>query len=139
MGKKAVLLVDEDAATREIIREVLEHHGYGVSEASTGPEGLERAIAETPDLIIVAFPVRMPDDRTLTETLRSGEVKRADRGNGAAPDLRSIPILGVTAETAPWDVEQASAAGCDALCTKPIDPRLVVIQIRDMIGPSVEN
>lgn len=127
MALKKVLIVDPVADDRAIFRAALEHHGYRVEDAADGPSGYAAASASHPDLILLAFPVRMSDGRTLLETLR------------ADPELSGIPLLAVTPEGEPEDARRVWRLGCDDHCTKPVQPRVLAVQVHQMIGPSLPD
>lgn len=52
-GGKRILLVEDDAAIRQLVTELLTESGYDVTAAATGREGLDRAAAAPPDLILL--------------------------------------------------------------------------------------
>jgi len=59
MGQKAVLVADDDAAVRSLLRQVLQEEGYAVQEAATGVEVVDKVKEGSPDLVIM--DVRMPE------------------------------------------------------------------------------
>ncbi|HVR44037.1 MAG TPA: response regulator, partial [Thermoanaerobaculia bacterium] len=59
MAQKTILVADDDAAIRSLLRQVLQEDGYLVHEAATGLEVVEKVKAESPDLVIM--DVRMPE------------------------------------------------------------------------------
>jgi CheY-like chemotaxis protein len=81
-----VLVVDDDAATRETLRDVLEDEGYTVLTAANGAEAL-RCIEHTrPDVVLLDMMMPMNSGNSLYEQLQN------------KPHLASIPILAVAAE-----------------------------------------
>jgi CheY-like chemotaxis protein len=105
-----VLVVDDDAATRMLCSVNLELSGLEVLEAEDGLHGLERARADTPDLVVLDVMMPGLDGFELAERLRR------DRRT------RSIPLLFVTAESAPANQTRARALGALGYVTKPFDP-----------------
>ena len=59
MGQKAVLVADDDAPVRSLLRQVLQEEGYAVQEAATGVEVVDKVKEGSPDLVIM--DVRMPE------------------------------------------------------------------------------
>ena len=105
-----ILLVEDDADTRELVRLALELHGHEVAEAATGEEGVERALADPPHLVLM--------DLSLAGRIDGLEATRRLRAERA---LDRTPIVALTAHALPGDRERALAAGCDDYWTKPLD------------------
>ena len=105
---KRILIIEDKASSRELLRTVLEHQGYAVIEAADGDEGLLKARAEAPDLILL--DLQMPI-RTGYEVLT--ELRRE-------PRFQSLPIIAVTASAMQGDREKALAAGFNGYLTKPL-------------------
>jgi CheY-like chemotaxis protein len=105
---KRILIVEDKAGSREFLRAALEHQGYTIIEAADGDEGLRKARAEVPDLILLdlQMPIRNGYE-VLTELRRE-------------PRFRSLPIIAVTASAMQGDREKALAAGFNAYLTKPL-------------------
>ena len=105
---KRILIVEDKASSRELLRTVLENQGYVVDEAADGEEALQKARAELPDLILL--DLQMP--------VRSGyEVLKELRGE---PRFAAIPIVAVTASAMQGDREKALAAGFSGYLIKPL-------------------
>jgi PAS domain S-box-containing protein len=81
-----VLVVEDDSATRAVLRRALEKEGWKVSEAENGRVGLERVAAETPALILLDLMMPEMDGFEFLDSLRAG--------NAAAP-----PVVVITAKT----------------------------------------
>ena len=118
-----VLVVDDTASIRYLIRTNLELAGFEVDEAVDGTDCLEflgRA-TDLPDAITV--DVMMPRlDGVATVT--------AIRAN---PRTQGIAIVMVTTQGHPADIQRGLAAGVDAYITKPFDPDSLVQTVRDVI------
>ena len=65
-----ILVIDDDATIRAVVRAVLEQEGYDVVEAANGAEGLERYQATCPDLIITDLQMPVMDGFQLLEALQ---------------------------------------------------------------------
>lgn len=105
---KRILIADDKATSRELLRTVLERQGYLVTEAADGGEALEKARADTLDLILL--DLQMPV-RTGYEVL--GELRQDPRYAG-------LPVIALTASAMPGDREKALAAGFTAYIAKPV-------------------
>ena len=103
-----VLVADDKATSRELIRTVLESRGYAISEASDGIEGLRFARELDPDLIILDLHMPGVDGfGVLAELRRDGK-------------FTATPIMALTASAMQGDRERAIAAGFDSYVSKPI-------------------
>jgi CheY-like chemotaxis protein len=105
---KRILIADDKATSRELLRTVLERQGYLVTEAADGGEALEKAKADTLDLILL--DLQMPV-RTGYEVL--GELRQD-------PSYAGLPVIALTASAMPGDREKALAAGFTAYIAKPV-------------------
>ena len=105
---KKILIADDKATSRELLRTVLERQGYAITEAADGEEALQKALAETPDLILL--DLQMPR-RTGYEVLSE---LRKDRRHA------QLPIIALTASAMQGDREKALAAGFTGYMAKPV-------------------
>jgi CheY-like chemotaxis protein len=119
MGTRRVLLIDDEDDIREVTQLSLEMVArWDVISASSGPEGILRAIADQPDAILL--DVMMPDmDGPTTFTHL-----RAD------PATRHIPIILLTAKMQPGQM----ALDVAAIISKPFDPMRLPGQIASALG-----
>jgi CheY-like chemotaxis protein len=109
-----ILLVEDNEMNRDMLSRRLERRGYEVIVAVDGEEGVARAKADAPDLVVMDLSLPGIDGWEATRQLK------------AAEETRSIPVLALTAHAMAGDREKALAAGCDDFDTKPVDlPRLV--------------
>jgi CheY-like chemotaxis protein len=109
-----ILLVEDNEMNRDMLSRRLERRGYEVIVAVDGEEGVVRAKADAPDLVLMDLSLPGIDGWEATRQLK------------AADETRSIPVLALTAHAMAGDREKALAAGCDDFDTKPVDlPRLV--------------
>ncbi len=118
-----VLVVDDQASLRSLIRVNLELEGFEVVEAADGLECLERARERRPD--VITLDVVMPR----MDGLAAAAELHADA------DLHDVPVVIVTTSNHPSDLARARAAGVDAYLTKPYDPDELVLAVRDVLGP----
>ena len=105
---KQVLVVDDRASSRELIRTVLENSGYSVAEAGDGQEAVRVAQQVSPDLILLDLQMPLLDGFGALELLRRD------------PRFANLPIVAVTANAMQGDREKALAAGFTSYITKPL-------------------
>jgi two-component system cell cycle response regulator DivK len=104
-----------------LIRRVLEPEGYIVLEAPDGKTGLEMALADPPDLILMDINLPEVDGYVMTARIKS------------TPGLENIKIIALTANVMKGDREKTLAAGCDGYLQKPIDVDLLPEQIASFL------
>ncbi len=114
----SLLIVDDTAVNRELVRLMLEPLGCRIEEAGGGAEGVQAAMRKRFDLILM--DVRMPGVDGL-------EATRAIRGTSLVN--RATPILALTADVHPENAAACRAAGMDDVLAKPISPRQLVSKI----------
>ena len=113
-----VLIVEDEADVRELIRLQLRAAGFDVLEACNGAEGLAIAKQDLPSVIIL--DLMMPE-------MNGVEVCRALRRN---PSTSRIPILMLTARSSEEDKVAGFEVGADDYVTKPFSPRELVLRVR---------
>ncbi len=114
---KKILVVEDNEINMYLIRFMLEKSGYEVIEAREGAVGVELAVKEKPDLILM--DVQLPDIDGLETTKRI----RASEADGV------IPIIALTSFAMAGDRERALAAGCTGYIEKPINPETFMAEI----------
>ena len=105
---KKILVVEDVDMNRELVVQLLEDN-YRVIEAVNGQEGLEIAERERPELILMDLSLPVMDGWEATRKLKANN------------ELKSIPVIALTAHAMVGDEEKAKDAGCDDYLTKPID------------------
>jgi len=105
-----VLVVDDEADARELVKVVLEPYGIRVAVASSGPEARSMAAAERPDVVLA--DIGMPGEDGY-------EFIRRVRAEGG-PALASVPVVALTAYGRQEDRVRAMAAGFQGHLTKPV-------------------
>ncbi|MGI8641869.1 MAG: response regulator [Pyrinomonadaceae bacterium] len=105
---KIVLIVEDYADTRTMMKFLLQRFGYEVIEAADGQEAVERVKQSHPDLILMDLSLPVMDGLTATQIIRKVD------GYG------KIPIIAVTAYGNSF-YKKAIEAGCDDLINKPLD------------------
>lgn len=123
MGKKTVLVIEDDANIRMALFCILNQDGFKVLQAEDGIDGLKLATKKKPDLILLDW--MMPEMNGI-DVLR--RLRRRDA-------IKDIPVIMLTAKGAISDVERGFAAGADGYITKPFD----VAKISDCIKKKLET
>jgi two-component system cell cycle response regulator DivK len=113
-----ILVVEDQADNRRILRDLLSSVGYEILEAVTGDEGVTLTASQHPDLILMDIQLPGIDGYEATRRIK------------ADPALRHIPIIAVTSYALSGDDAQALAAGCDAYVAKPFSPRALLAKVR---------
>lgn len=106
---KRILIVEDNELNRDVLSRRLKRFGFRVLLAAGGREGVERARAERPDLILM--DLGMPD----LDGWESTRLLKAD------PETRWIPVIALTAHAMLGERERALEAGCNEFDTKPIN------------------
>src|SRR5690606_22765549 len=117
-----ILVIDDDLDTLRLVGLMLQRQGYEIIAASNGTQGLEKAINEKPDLILL--DVMMPD-------MDGYEVTRRLRKN---PTTSAIPILMFTAKTQIDDKVTGFEVGADDYLTKPTHPTELQAHVRTLLA-----
>jgi CheY-like chemotaxis protein len=112
-----ILVAEDNAANRELFRELLEARGHEVVEACDGQVALQILEQNEPDILLL--DIGMP-------VLDGFAVIRAVRAN---PRLATLPVLGVTAYAMQGDRERILASGFDGYLSKPIDAKLLAGEV----------
>ena len=104
-----ILLIEDNEMNRDMLSRRLERRGYEVVIAVDGLEGVNAAQVHRPDLVLMDMSLPVLDGWEATRRLK------------AAPEMRRVPVIALTAHAMSGDREKAMSAGCDDFDTKPID------------------
>jgi len=118
---KRILVIEDNETNMYLIKFMLEKGGYEVIEAREGAVGVELAIKEKPDLIIMDLQLPDIDGLEATKRVRASE---ADS---------DIPIIALTSFAMAGDREKALAAGCTGYIEKPINPDTFIAEIEKFL------
>jgi two-component system cell cycle response regulator DivK len=123
-----VLVVDDVADGREICAEYMLFRKYRVATAADGREALAQAFELLPDVILMDLSLPEIDGWEATRRLKGDE------------RTRHIPIIALTAHALKSAHDEALAAGCDAVVTKPVMPRDLESEVRRLLdGQAAEG
>jgi len=117
-----ILLVEDNEMNRDMLSRRLVKRGYEVVVAVDGREGVAKARAEAPALVLMDMSLPVLDGWEATRELR------------VHPETRSIPVIALTAHAMAGDREKALAAGCDDFDTKPIELERLISKIEALLA-----
>ena len=106
--QKTVLIVEDNELNMKLFRDLLEARGHAVLESKDGMEALRLARSDRPDLILM--DIQLPEVSGLEVTKW---IKEDD-------ELKSIPVIAVTAFAMKGDEDKIREGGCEAYIAKPI-------------------
>ncbi len=115
-----MLVIDDTPENALLLEAILAPHGYSVSMAYSGAEGLEKVRAEHPDVILL--DILMPD-------ITGYEVCRRIRAN---PRTRLLPVIMLTS-SGDQDKVNSIEAGADDFIARPLDPRELLSRVRSLL------
>jgi two-component system cell cycle response regulator DivK len=121
MAGELILIVEDDAKSRRLLRDVLEHEGYAVAEAAAGDEGVRLARALRPALVLMDVQLPVLDGVAALGLLR------------ADPATRAMLVVAVTASAMAHERPRIRAAGFDGYQEKPIGVRDVLALVRRLL------
>ena len=105
-----IMVVDDDDEVRLLIMRILQIEGYRQIGAASGVEAHQRALEDTPDLILMDIGMPRMDGLTTLWKMREH------------PELAHVPVVIISAYDS-YDLRgEAASAGCQGYLTKPIDP-----------------
>jgi len=120
---KKILIVEDNQDSRELVVKILKNRGYQLIEAVDGEDALEKAITESPDLILMDISIPKIDGYEVTRMLKSRK------------EFKYTPIVALTAHAMKGDREKAMESGCAGYITKPINihelPELIKSYLKD--------
>ena len=116
--KKTVLIVEDNELNMKLFNDLLEAHGYATLKTSHGIEAMELGRAPKPGLIL--RDIRLPEvsGRGVTRWLSADE------------ELKSIPVIAITAFAMRVDEERIREGGCEAYMSKPISVSKFIATIK---------
>jgi len=121
MAGELILIVEDNEKNRKLMRDVLAFKGYRLVEADTGEDGVRLAREQRPDLILM--DIQLPG----IDGIQALRQIRGDAGT------QSIPVMAVTASAMTHDRQKIMAAGFDAYQTKPLNVKLFMEAVRELL------
>ena len=117
-----VLLVEDHEEIWDFLSRRLKRRGFDVVLATDGQQGVDKAKADAPDVILLDMNLPIIDGWTAASMIK------------ADPATAAIPIIALTAHAMSGDREKAIAAGCDDYHPKPVDFSRLLEQIDALDG-----
>ena len=105
---KTVLVVEDNELNMKLFHDLLEAHGYNILQTKDGMDALRIAREHKPDLILMDIQLPEVSGLEVTKWIKEDE------------DLKSIPVIAVTAFAMKGDEEKIRDGGCEAYIAKPI-------------------
>lgn len=123
MPKKRILVVDDEPELMKLVTTRLEANGYAVSAVSNGADGVTRAAAERPDLILLDVMMPVMDGFSVLQRLRADERTRA------------VPVIMLTARSETHLIMKAQALGAEDYLIKPFRAEELLALIARYLAP----
>jgi CheY-like chemotaxis protein len=121
--RRTILVVDDDATIRGMLRALIERGPHRVAEAVDGAHALELIGRAAPDLILLDMNMPRVDGAEVCRRVKSD------------PATRAVPVVMVTAASLDGDRRRALAAGADAYITKPFSLLALLDQVGALLAP----
>jgi two-component system response regulator RegX3 len=120
--KPRILVVEDEAAIREGVADVLVFHGYRVDAVGDGKQGLEKALSGQYDLLLLDVMLPGRDGLSICD-----EIRKVDRDQ---------PIIMLTAKTSDEDIVNGLALGADDYIAKPFSVAQLVLRVKAVLRRS---
>jgi two-component system, cell cycle response regulator DivK len=117
-----ILLVEDNEMNRDMLSRRLMRRGFEVIFAVNGQEGVDLAVSERPDIILMDMSLPVLDGWEATRRVKADDATSC------------VPIIGLTAHAMSGDREKAIEAGCDDYDTKPVEIERLIGKIERLLG-----
>jgi len=121
-ARKTVLIVEDNELNMKLFHDLLDAYGYATLQTRSGMEALGLARTHRPALILMDIQLPEVSGLEVTRWLKDDD------------DLRSIPVIAVTAFAMKGDEERIRGGGCEAYISKPISVMSFIATVRKFIG-----
>lgn len=121
-----VLIAEDNDLNRELLRELLQAHGYDVREAVNGRQAIDLMRKSRPDAALLDLNMPVLDGFATLKQIRQD------------PSLFSLPVMAVTASAMRGDREKALEAGFDSYLSKPIDSTILYQELDRILNFTIE-
>lgn len=119
---KTVLIVEDNELNMKLFNDLLEANGYRTLQSRNGVGAVELARKHHPDLILMDIQLPEVSGLQVTDWIK------------ADPELRSIPVIAITAFAMKGDEEKIRSRGCEAYLSKPISVSKFLETVKNYIG-----
>jgi two-component system, cell cycle response regulator DivK len=121
MAKK-VLIVEDNELNMKLFHDLLEAHGYDIVETRSGVDVMNLTRTHRPDLILMDIQLPEVSGLEVTRWLKDDD------------ELKSIPVVAITAFAMKGDEERIRQGGCEAYLSKPISVAKFLETVRSFLG-----
>jgi two-component system, cell cycle response regulator DivK len=121
MAKK-VLIVEDNELNMKLFHDLLEANGYDIIETRSGIDVMNLTRTHRPDLILMDIQLPEVSGLEVTRWLKDDD------------DLKSIPVVAITAFAMKGDEERIRQGGCEAYLSKPISVAKFLETVRSFLG-----
>ncbi len=118
---KKVLVIEDNEKNMYLICFILKDNKYKVIKATSGEEGIELAIKEKPDLILMDIQLPGIDGLEATKRIRKAE------------ECKNLPVIAITSYAMSGDSERLLNGGCSGYIEKPINMDILLSEIKKYI------
>ena len=119
---KTILVVEDNELNMKLFHDLLEASGYNIVQTRNGLEAIDLARQHRPDLILMDIQLPEVSGLEVTKWLKEDD------------DLRSIPVIAVTAFAMKGDEERIRQGGCEAYLSKPISVNMFLDTVKSYLG-----
>jgi two-component system cell cycle response regulator DivK len=119
---KTVLVVEDNELNMKLFHDLLEAHGYDIVQTRNGLEAIDLARQHRPDLILMDIQLPEVSGLEVTKWIKDDD------------DLRTIPVIAVTAFAMKGDEERIRQGGCEAYLSKPISVAKFIETVKAYLG-----
>ena len=119
-----ILIIEDNQDCREIFAMLIRHLGYEVMQASSAAAGMEKALNEQPDLILLDLVLPHMSGIEVTARLKN------------TPSTRDIPVIICTASMGKHGIDEAIYRGAIEVLTKPVSKALLNEVLRRHLAPA---
>jgi len=120
-NKTKILIVDDEPDLVQTLQDRLEMNGYNIIAAGNGKEGLEKAIQEKPDIILLDVIMPIMDGLEMLEALRKN------------PECKGCAVIMLTARSQRQDIVQAKTCGIEDYIVKPFNLSELIEKIENVL------
>ncbi len=113
-----ILVIDDNSRDRRLLRDALNHEGYGVEEATDGAEGLKVLFASRPDVVVLDILMPGMDGWAVCQRVR---------------EITDVPIIMLTSLNRDEEVVKGLELGADDFVSKPVSPRHLIARVRAVL------
>ena len=121
---RKILLVEDNEMNRDMLSRRLIRNGYEVITAVDGQQGIDMAVSERPDLILMDMSLPVIDGWEATRYVKANDA------------TRGIPVIALTAHAMAGDREKAMEVGCEDYDTKPVEMTRLLGKIAALLHPT---